>query len=70
MSLQRTPLGLLDNNRTFNHEMTPYQRGVAVGMRLSGRSNAQIQANLKISRRALRSTLTKDELRYEGKNQL
>ena len=39
-------------------------------MRLSGRSNAQIQADLKISRGALRSTLTKDQLRDEGKNQL
>ena len=39
-------------------------------MRLSGRSNAQIQADLKISREAFRSTLTKDQMRDEGKNQL
>src|ERR1700726_3201684 len=66
MPPQRTPLGSISGNRLFNGEMSPYQRGIAIGMSLIGGKSQQIEVALDISRRALRSTLTMAQLREEG----
>jgi hypothetical protein len=69
MPLQRTPLGLISGNRQFNHELTPYQRGIAIGMTFKGAKSTEIEATLNCSCGAIRSTLNSTQLRDEGKTQ-
>ena len=40
----RIPLGLIPGNRQFNRELTPYQRGVAIGMTFKGAKSSEIEA--------------------------
>jgi hypothetical protein len=68
MPPQRAPLGLVSGNRQFNHELSPYQRGIAVGMSFQGAKSSDIQVVLDCSRGALRNTLTFADLRAEGKS--
>ncbi|KAF2175929.1 hypothetical protein K469DRAFT_679342 [Zopfia rhizophila CBS 207.26] len=65
----RTPLGPISGNRRFNHELTPYQRGIAIGLKLAGAKSKDIQVDLNISRGALRSTLSLNQLRNQGVSQ-
>jgi len=66
MPPQRTPLRSITGNRSFNHELTPYQRGIAKGMRLSGVKYTDIQTTLNITKGALCSTLALDDSRDDG----
>jgi hypothetical protein len=66
MPPQRTPLGSILGNRLLNGEMSPYQRGIAIGMSVMGGKLQQIEVALDISRAALRCTLTMAQLREEG----
>ena len=69
MPPSRTPLGSISGNRRFNYELTPYQRGIAIGLKLAGAKSKDIQVDLNISRGALRSTLSLDQLRNQGVSQ-
>jgi hypothetical protein len=69
MPLQCTSLGLISGNRQFNHELTPYQRGIAISMTFKGAKSTEIEATLNCSRRAIRSTLNSTQLCDEGKTQ-
>ena len=69
MPAQRSSLGSLSGNRQFNSELTPYTRGKIVGLSLKGAKPTEIQDLLKITRGALRSTLSLDHLRDEGVSQ-
>ena len=69
MPPQRTPLGLASGNRQFNHELTPYQRGVAIGMTFKGAKSAEVEIALNCSCRAIRSTLQSTQQRDKGKSQ-
>ena len=69
MPLQRISLGLVSGNRQFNHELTPYQRGVAIGMTFKGAKSSEIEVALDCSHGALRSTLKFAHLHNEGKSQ-
>ena len=69
MPPQRLPLGLVSGNRRFNHELTPYQRGIAIGMSFKNAKSSEIQVALDCSRGALRSTLKFADLRNEGQSQ-
>ena len=62
-------LGLVSGNRQFNHELTPYQRGIAIGMNFKNAKSSEIQVALDCSRGALRSTLKFAHLRNEGQSQ-
>jgi hypothetical protein len=46
--------------------LSPYQKGIAIGMRKAGAKYNEIKINLDISTGALRSTLTKEQLRPES----
>ena len=70
MSPQRSILGPIAGNRAFNHQLTLYQRGLVVGMTISGAKPKFIQDHLNISRGAIRSTITFEELRNEGEPKL
>jgi hypothetical protein len=70
MPPQRITLGSISGNRAFNHELSPYQRGLALGMKLAGAKPIDIRTALNVSRGALRSTFSLDDLRNEGKSQL
>ena len=67
---QRSILGSISGNRQPNCELTPYQRGKVVGLSLKGAKPKEIQDLLKISCRAIRSTLSLDDIRNEGESQL
>jgi hypothetical protein len=69
MPPQRSSLSSISRNRQFNHELTLYIRGKIVGLSLKGAKSTEIQDLLKITRGALRSTLSLDQLRYEGVSQ-
>ena len=69
MPPQRIPLGLVSGNRRFNCELTPYQRGIAIGMDFKGAKSSEIEVALDCSRGALRSTLKLAQLRNEGQSQ-
>ena len=70
MPPQRPVLGSVSRNRQFNCELTLYMRGKAVGLSLMSAKSTKIQDLLKVSRGALRSTLTLDQLRDQGVSQL
>jgi len=69
MPPQRSILGSISGNRVSNCELTPYTRGKIVGLSLKGAKSTEIQDRLKITRGALRSTLSLDCLRNEGVSQ-
>ena len=66
MPPQRNPLGAISGNREHKQEMSPYQRGIALGMRIQGASKQVIADILDCSRGALRTSLSLDLLRNEG----
>jgi hypothetical protein len=63
MPPQRIPLGSITGNRLPGYQLSPYQRGIAIGMRKAGAKYNEIEIDLDISTGALRSTLTKEQLR-------
>lgn len=69
MPPQRIPLGLVSGNRQFNRELTPYQRGVAIGMTFKGAKSSEIEVALDYSCGALRSTLKFAHLCDQGNSQ-
>ena len=68
MPPQRTPLGNSFGNRQFNYELTLYQRGIAIGMRIKAAKIPEIKATLNCSRGAVRSTFSLAYLRYDGES--
>ena len=69
MPPQRLPRGLVSGNRQFNHELTPYQRGIAIGMSFKNAKSSEIEIALDCFRGALRSTLKFANLHNEGQSQ-
>ena len=69
MPPQCTPLGLVSGNRQFNHELTLYQRGIAVGMTFTGTKSSEVEVALDCSRGALQSTFKFADLRNQGQSQ-
>ncbi|KUJ06194.1 uncharacterized protein LY89DRAFT_790705 [Mollisia scopiformis] len=68
MPPQRPPLARISGNRLKNQELSPYQRGKAIGMLNGGLKFCQIQKRMKCSRGALRSTFDIEALRHEGES--
>jgi hypothetical protein len=54
----RTPLGPRSGNEWCGPELTPYQRGLIVGVASSGTKPAQIAKRHKLSRDTIKSNLT------------
>ncbi|TVY65652.1 hypothetical protein LSUE1_G008442 [Lachnellula suecica] len=69
MPPQRTPLGPRIGPRLLNHELSPYKRGLAIGMHRGGVKNKQIQIDLDISESALRSTFSLEDICIDGYSQ-
>jgi hypothetical protein len=70
LSTLRTPLGSISGNRKPNCELSPYQRGIAIGLAKKGAKIPEIENELKCSRGAVRSTLLYASLRNEGNSQV
>ena len=68
MPPQRTPLGAIDSNRRRGKDISPYIRGKIVGMADKGASVSEIQAQYKVSRKAVRGSIAQDSQRPEGKS--
>ena len=67
MPPQRTPLCDTDGNRRYRgSELSPYQRGLIVGVRRAGNSPKEIEDELGYSRGAIRRTLESIHIRDEG----
>jgi hypothetical protein len=54
MPPQRIPLGSIDRNRLANHELSPYQRGIAIGMIRMGAKYTECAKDLKCSTGAIK----------------
>ena len=50
---QHTSLGLVSGNQQFNHEPTPYQQGISIGMTFKGAKLTEIEVAFDCSREAL-----------------
>lgn len=70
MPPQRTPLGAIDSNRRRGKDISLYIRGKIVGMADNGVSVSEIQAQYKVSRKAVRGSIAQDSQRPEGKSAL
>jgi hypothetical protein len=68
MPPQRLPLSATSGNRLKGQELTPLQRGKAIGMLNGGMKFTAIQAQLKCSRGALRSTFNIASQRLNGES--
>ena len=66
----RTQLRSITPNRPYNHQLTLFQRGIAIGLSIKGAKSTEIEDFLEISRRAVRSTLTLAHLRDDGEAQV
>ena len=69
MSPQCSILGSVSGNHQFNCELTPYLREKAIGLSLKGAKSTEIQDLLKITYRALQSTLSLDQLYNQSVSQ-
>jgi len=65
----RTPLGAISGNRLPGYEISPYMRGKVMGQASKGATPTQIAADLKLTRSAVRYTISIDPLRNEGISQ-
>lgn len=69
MPPQRTPLANIDGNqRQRGSELSPYQRGLVIGARNSGKSPKEIEDDFKLSWGAVRRTLESIQLRKDGES--
>ena len=66
MPPQRTPLRAIDGNGVRGKDLTPYMRGKIVGMADNGALPAEIQAQYRVSRGAVRGSIAQDSARPEG----
>ncbi|KIM92521.1 hypothetical protein OIDMADRAFT_139515 [Oidiodendron maius Zn] len=66
MPPQRSVLGSISGNRSFNHQLSPYQRGAIIGLTAGGVKSRSIETFLNVSRGAVRSTQDFDYLRDDG----
>jgi hypothetical protein len=69
MPPQRSVLGSISGNRSFNHQLSPYQRGAVIGLTAGGAKSKSIETFLNVSRGAVRSTQDFDHLRDDGHQQ-
>ena len=70
MPPQHISLGLVSRNRQFNCKLTPYQRGVAIGMTFKGAKSFEIEVVLDCSCGAIQSTLKFAQLCNKGQSQI
>ena len=68
MPPQRTPLSAIDSNQRRGKDISPYIRRKIVGIADKGASISEIQAQYKVSRKAVRGFITQDSQRLEGKS--
>ena len=68
MPPQRTTLGAINSNRYRGKDISPYIHRKIVGMADSGSSISEIQAQYRVSRKAVRGSITQDSQRLEGKS--
>ena len=69
MPPQRTLLANIDGNwGNRGSELSPYQRGLVVGARRSGKAPKEIEDEFKLSRGAVRRTFESIQLREDGKS--
>ncbi len=66
MPPQRTPLRAIDGNGVRGKDLTLYMRGKIVGMADNGALPAEIQAQYRVSRGAVRGSIAQDSARPEG----
>jgi hypothetical protein len=66
MPPQRTVLGSIDPNRTRGKDLSPYLRGKLVGAANAGQLHTSIQAEYRVSRKALRGTIAQDYARPDS----
>ena len=64
--MPRVPLGSISSNLVDNKELKPYARGIIKGKTTAGQTPTQIAADLKLSRRTIRTTLARDTERDQG----
>ena len=67
MATPRRPLGLINGNRTPGNGLSPYLHGRTVGRYEEGQNKSQITKDLKVLESTVRSTLSLDPQRIEGK---
>jgi len=66
MPPQRTPLGVTSGNATRGTELSPYERGRAVGMHSKGASLREISKSLKRNRTSITGAMALDILNTNG----
>ena len=69
MTKQRLPLGEISGNIKHRKELTPYERAEIIGAAKCGVNPSAISARLSLSRRTVRSTLSREPLRKNGVSQ-
>ena len=66
MPTPRRPLGLISGNITKKKELTPYERGLVLGAKITGRSEAEISEVFNIPDSTVRDTVTLAAQRKDG----
>jgi hypothetical protein len=66
--LPRTPLGIINANRRSSGELTPYQRGIIVGLHSQGVSFRDIENQHGITHSTASDTIKFDLIRKNGHN--
>ncbi|KAH8805067.1 hypothetical protein F5884DRAFT_798336 [Xylogone sp. PMI_703] len=69
MATPRRPLAETSENKTPRKELTPYERGMIAGAAKLGHSPAEISKSLNLPYSTVKATLSRDELRDNGKSQ-
>ena len=62
----RTPLGLINANERSSGELTPYQRGIILGLHSQGASFRDIENQHGIARSTVADTIKFDSIRKDG----
>ena len=65
-STPRTPLAQISTNREPNTELTPYERGIIIGLHSAGLSHLKIGAQLGLSPATIQSTIEREKSRPIG----
>lgn len=65
----RTPLGVLDANRVFGQELTPFQRSNIITRKELGQSHSQIAEATQFPLGTIKSTIRAHRFRVQGNSQ-
>jgi transposase len=68
MSTPRRPLGVISGNIAKKKELTPYKRGLIVGAKIAGRSEAEISECLNVPDGIVRTTIVRAAERIDGQS--